>query len=220
MLCLEFVLGMNMEFSNKNKVFDLTHTTTVSIVIFPFSRATRRAEGARSYEGSFASLFMALPSNLQGRAAPSIRKLQWRDKSAFPSFCLIWNGGPFTNSISSLTFCFSIALFYCYSTKSYDESLSIYIINQGNGQKYALIYPPNIPNICLASFKHLLPSFISPNQSEVFGEKSPDFRGIFLMKRAAFRLQEYSIHLRGDNKKKKGGKEGTNKQERSDLNSV
>lgn len=114
---------------------------------------------------------MTLSSNLQGQATPSTRKLQWRDKSGFPSFCLILNGRPFTNSISSLTFCFSIALFYCYSTKSYDETLSIYIINQGNGQKYALIYLPKIPNICLASFKHLVPYFIYPNQSEVYCKK-------------------------------------------------
>ena len=210
MLCLEFVLGMNMEFSNKNKVFDLT---TVSIVIFPFSRATRRAEGAQSYEESFASLFMALPSNLQGRAAPSIRKLQPRDKSAFPSFCLIWNGGPFTNSISSLTFCFTRALFYCYSTKSYDEILSIYIINQGNGQKYALIYPPNIPNICLASFKHLLPSFISPNQSEAYGKKKSRFQGNFPRKSSSFSAAGIERSFQGGTTRKGERKEEINRKE-------
>lgn len=138
---------------------------------------------------------MTLSSNLQGQATPSIRKLHWRDKSGFPSFCLILNGRPFTNIISSLTFCFSIALFYCYSTKSYDEMLSIYIINQGNRQKYALIYLPKIPNICLASFKHLVPYFTSPNQSEVYCKILQISRDFFPMKRITSQLQEYSIHL-------------------------
>lgn len=164
MLCLKFVLGMTMEFSNKNKVLDLTHHPPCHyfLILCPFSRGAVR--NPRSSLGDTGS-------NLQGQAAPSTRKLQCRDKSGFPSFFLISNGRPFTNSISSLTFCFSIALFYCCSTKSYDETLSIYIINQGNRQKYALIYLPKIPNICLASFKHLVACFISPTQSEAYCKK-------------------------------------------------